>query len=115
LLLAQIPFLPLARFYVNGSEDRTDSGPVYLDEKDDTADKVRESAAALMSLSDKYLITLDYDKPLQNYDYAAFEKSAAYEDFRSTQNTASQPLVEHGSIALTTLGQDVLESMTVFM
>ena len=54
------------------------------------------AAAALSSLRDKRLISVDYDLPLKNFDYRA------YTDFE-----------RFGSIALTSLGQEALDETEV--
>lgn len=80
--LAQIPFLPVAR----RTEDPT---PVYLE---DDACTVEEYSLILQCLEKKGLISLDFDKPLVNFDHSAYE---AY------------PI--RGSMALTARGQGVVE------
>lgn len=123
LRLAEIPFLPLARFVMRSS--RSDDAvsvalaPVYLDEKNDSPDTVKKNGEILQSLEDKYLITLDYDLPLQNGDYSLFEDSQVYRDFQNTVAggvtqdglTFDLPELQRGSMALTTLGQDALDML----
>lgn len=80
--LGQFAFLPVAR-------TMGDVTPIYLEEGD------REEMSLLLQvLEKKGLISLDFDKPLQGFDAAAY---AAY------------PI--HGSMALTERGQKVLELM----
>ena len=80
-LLAQIPFLPVAR--------KADSvEPVYPE------DPTEETSLILQCLEKRGLISLDYDKPLKGWDYSACK---AY------------PV--HGSFALTAKGQQVIELM----
>ena len=84
--LEQIPFLPIAR--------RTDDvTPVYLEEQDRSAE---EYSLILQCLEKKGLISLDFDKPLTNFDGAAY---AAY------------PI--RGSMALTARGQSVVELLEI--
>lgn len=78
--LGQVAFLPVARKM--GEET-----PIYLEEGDR-----EENSLLLLVLEKKGLISLDYDKPLKNFDMSAY---SAY------------PV--HGSIALTERGQKVLE------
>ena len=80
--LGQIPFLPVAR-------KMGDLTPVYLEDEKYTAD---EYSLILQCLEKKGLISLDYDKPLKNFDDSAY---AAY------------PI--RGSMALTERGQLVVE------
>ncbi|MCI8971811.1 MAG: hypothetical protein HFF99_10145 [Oscillibacter sp.] len=84
--LGETPFLPAAASY-----DR--KVPVYLEDRERPRE---ECAAAILGLAEKGLARLDYDIPLENFDYAA------YRDF---------PL--HGSVALTGRGQDVLEQIEI--
>ena len=80
-LLAQIPFLPVAR--------KADSvEPVYPE------DPTEETSLILQCLEKRGLISLDYDKSLKGWDYSACK---AY------------PV--HGSFALTAKGQQVIELM----
>ena len=80
--LAQFSFLPVAR----RTDDMT---PVYLE---DDAHSREEYSLILQCLEKKGLISLDYDKPLKNFDDSAY---SAY------------PI--RGSMALTERGQTVVE------
>ena len=85
-LLAQSPFLPVAR--------RADSEtPVCLEAGAATA---KTWATAILGLHQKGLIELDYGIPLQNYDYREY---------------ANYPC--QGSMALTVRGQTVVELLDV--
>ena len=81
-LLGQYAFLPVAR-------TMGDLTPVYLEDGDR-----EEMSLLLQCLEKKGLISLDYDKPLRQFDESAY---AAY------------PI--RGSMALTERGQKVLELM----
>lgn len=81
-MLAQIPFLPVAR----SADDIT---PVYLE---DTSRTPEEYSLILSCLEKKGLVDMDYHRRLHRYDYRAY---AAY------------PL--HGSMALTARGHSVVE------
>ena len=81
-LLGQYAFLPVAR-------TMGDLTPIYLEEGER-----EEMSLLLQCLEKKGLISLDYDKPLGNFDECAY---AAY------------PI--RGSMALTERGQKVLELM----
>jgi len=82
----EVPFLPAAAAFDMKTpvylEDRKWSGPEY--------------SAAILGLSQKGLIRLDYDIPLERFDYGAYRE---------------YPL--HGSMALTGRGQDVLEQIEI--
>ena len=80
--LAQIPFLPIAR-------TAADPSPVFLEE--DTYSR-EEYSLILQCLEKKRLIDLDFERPLKNADYSAYQ---------------GYPI--HGSMALTARGQQVLE------
>ena len=84
--LGETPFLPAASEY-----DR--KAPVYLEEQ---AYRQEEYAAAILALAAKGLLQLDYDIPLERFDYKAY---GAY------------PL--HGSIALTGRRQEILEQIEI--
>ena len=84
MLLAQSPFLPLSRS-LNGES------PIFLQE--DMSDTISASCA-LTALQLQGIIRLDYDIPLNNFDYSRFP---AYR--------------VHGSFALTALGQETLEML----
>ena len=79
----ETPFLPAAAAYDMKK-------PVYLEDGEDRS-------SAILGLVGKGLIRLDYDIPLQNFDY--------------TIRYAAWPL--HGSMALTGRGQDVLEQIEI--
>ena len=84
--LARYAFLPVAY------APRLDS-PVCLEL---AGMEPETAAAALSSLRDKRLISVDYDLPLKNFDYRAY---ADFERF--------------GSIALTSLGQEAVDETEV--
>lgn len=84
--LGQFAFLPIAR-------RADDMVPVYLEEDRHAKE---EYSLILQVLEQKQLITLDYDKPLSNFDATAY---AAY------------PV--KGSAALTARGQKVVEMLEV--
>lgn len=79
---AQYSFLPVARKI-------DDESPIYLEENHYS---LEEYGIILALLEKKGLISIDYEKPLKNADFSAYE---AY------------PL--RGSMALTARGQQVLE------
>lgn len=83
---AQLPFLPVGRRW----ESET---PVLLDVEHDDPKAV---SAAIIGLSQKRLIQLDYDIPLQNFDY---------------ENYGQYPC--HGSMALTARGQEAVELLEI--
>ena len=86
LELGQFAFLPIAR-------KADDMIPVYLE---DERYSQHEYSLILQVLEQKHLVSLDYDKPLRNFDA---EKYAAY------------PV--KGSVALTQRGQKVVEMLEI--
>ena len=82
LRLGEVAFLPVARRYDGET-------PVCLEEADYTP---AEYSEALSWLQLKGLVSLDYDLPLRNFDYAAY---------------GEYPL--RGSAALTAAGQEAVE------
>lgn len=82
LMLAQIPFLPVAR-------RMDDDVPVFLEETDRPAE---EYSLILQCLEKRGLIDIDYSKPLKSFDDSAY---------------AAWPV--RGSFALTMRGQQVVE------
>lgn len=121
--LAQIPFLPLTRFVMKSTKsehmESVALAPVYMGDRNDSIDIIRKTGVILSTLEDKYLVTLDYDMPLQNGDYSVYEESELYRHFCNTVLEGGKqegfifdmPVLERGSIALTTLGQDAIDSI----
>jgi hypothetical protein len=85
-LLAQIPFLPVAR-------SASSMEPVYLEEGELSPEK---SSLALQSLAKRGLISIDFDQPLKG------KYGPAYDAY---------PI--KGSIALTILGQQALDLLEI--
>ncbi|SHH54700.1 hypothetical protein SAMN02745823_00245 [Sporobacter termitidis DSM 10068] len=123
LLLAQIPFLPLARFIRKSAApegpDAVALAPVYINSAGDSMDAVQTTSLVLRALESKRLITLDYDKPLSNFDYSIYGESPLFKDFKAAGQDGNhrdgpppgQSVLECGSIALTSLGQEALDSL----
>ncbi len=117
---SQSPFLPLCRFLMLSSkEDELESvglSPVFLDGDEDLP-TAKETGRLLESLAELGLITLDYDVPLSNYDYAEYENAALFAQFRQTVSEGAHrpnflfdtPVLGKGSMALTHLGIAVME------
>ena len=83
LQFAQLPFLPVAT-------DSDREKPVYIGEETDGGN----DAKIIALLKAKNLISVDYDIPLENYDYSEYE---------------SYPV--HGSMALTLRGQQAIDQI----
>lgn len=81
----QFSFLPVA--------SKSEGKPVYI--KEDPDDK-SDHSEIIIALRNKRLISIDYDLPLSNYDYANYAGCSNF-----------------GSMALTELGQDVVNQIDV--
>ena len=124
LCLAQIPFLPLTRFILDSSQSehvRTVAlSPVYLVDENERIEGIKETGKLLLDMEEKGLISLDYDQPLQGYDYADHQNSAAYLHLQRSVEEGRQRAgflfdhaeLEKGSIALTALGRRAVEQLT---
>ena len=110
---------PVSRFVMSSSTEKearfVSLAPVYIDASDDSMETVKAVGAVLSELEKKKLIFLDYDTPLQDYDYTKYTNSVLFAYFTETVNEGKkQPRflcdtaeIELGSIALTELGEKV--------
>ncbi len=120
---AEISYLPLAKFVMKSSKSEhfeADAlSPVYIDGDDLSMDEVKEIGLELNKLEDFGLITLDYDIPLEDYEYSEFYNSGVYKFFEQTMKESAEQEgfvfdtsdMEKGSIALTDMGAYVLEQL----
>lgn len=104
-------FLPVARLLVESSREEDFSSvalaPVYLRAAEEEMSSIRETASLLLELEEKGLLTLDYDYPLDGYDYTEYKNSAIYAYFCETIEEGKVrpgflgdiPYLELGSIA----------------
>jgi hypothetical protein len=120
LEMSQLPFLPLARFVYIASDSEENKtvalAPVYLTGEHDSLDDVMKMREILQSLAAKRLVTLDYELPLVNGDYGVYKESDLYREFRGGPeedggSSYGRPALELGSIALTPLGREALDSI----
>lgn len=115
-----IDYLPLARF-CTGSTKSGDANSVALDNVflktgSETIPEINLTADTLESLESRGIISLDYDIPLANFDYALFENSDAFallvrtvEEGRTREGYLfDRAYVEKGSIAPTKKGRKIL-------
>lgn len=112
-------YLPVARFTITDSKEEdfvsTALAPVFLNAADDDMKTVKAVGAFLQTLEDSGLITLDYDIPLDGYDYAEYKESALYAYFCATVAEGAAkpnflgdtPELELGSIAPTEAGAQI--------
>lgn len=110
-------YMPVARFTLTDSKEAdfliTALAPVYISDINDNMVTVKEFGAFLQKLEDDGYITLDYDIPLDNYDYTAYKNSRLYEYFCATVAEGASmpnflgdtPVLELGSLALTEAGE----------
>lgn len=123
--LAQFPFLPLTRFLMTSTKsDHLESvalAPVLLTDGTESVAQVRELGEMLSDLENMGLITLDYDMPLQGFDYALYQNSVAFHaleelvaEGRNKEGFLfDSPVLEKGSIALTDLGRQVIDQLDI--
>ena len=119
-------YLPVSRFIMSSSIEEEawleSLAPVYINSIDDSMETVKEIRTVLSELEKKGLISLDYDIPLQDYDYTQHTKSALFSYFQETVNEGKKnpsflfdtAEIELGSIALTEFGEKVFENIESF-
>lgn len=121
--LAQTPFLPLARLTM--SSTRSDDlqsvalEPFWLIDGQESMEQVNENRELLLGLEEKGFISLDYDQPLQGCGYDAYLSSSVYKAFQAAVEEGGKregflfdtPNIELGSLALTSLGQQAVETL----
>ena len=89
--------------------------PVHMKTPEDSMGEVQDAAAMLKVLADYALIELDYDAPIEGFDYGRYEQSESYIYFLQTVEEAkTNPdfvfdlgLMEKGRIILTSNGEKV--------
>lgn len=111
--IAQCGHLPISRFVMSSSTEHearfVSLAPVYIKALDDSMKTVKEIGMVLSGLEKKGLIALDYDSPLQGYDYTLHTNSALFAYFTETVNEGKKNSsflcdtaeIELGSMALT--------------
>ena len=116
LELTQCSQLPVSRFVMSSSTEKEARfvalAPVYLKALDDSMESVKQKGKVLSQLEKKGLISLNYDAPMQGYDYALHTNSALFEFFIDTINKAKvnpgflcdTAEIEFGRMALTEFG-----------
>ena len=111
--------LPVARFVgTNSAEEEVFIdflSPVYLYDEHDTMEDVKAIGTVLKGLEEKDLLSLDYDMPINGFDYSMYTESDLYAYFVDTIAEAKDregflcdtAQIELGSMAVTDLGQQV--------
>ncbi len=112
--LAQTPFLPLVQFvrrksYFSALEP-LDPSPVYLHSRQESTSEIEMRSLALLRLASLGYITLDYDIPLQGYDYVLYQTSEFHRRL-SLLNPGYTILCKRGSMALTLRGQEAADDL----
>lgn len=121
--LAQTPFLPVAQFVLHSQNPTQDPHmslePVYLETGKETLEEVKKIGEVMLSLADKNIISLDYDRPLEGSDPNLFQASEAFamlqktvEEGKTEENFPYEPpVIFPGSVCLTALGDLVIEQL----
>ena len=122
-LLAETPFLPVTKFLLKSTKsDHIESvalAPVYLTDKNDSMETIKNTGRIIERLAEHNVISIDYDIPLENYDYSDYEQSDVFaclkEMVAEGQNNPNFIFdtagLQFGSVALTGIGQDALDKM----
>ena len=110
-LLSTHKFLPCARFVVKSSAEPEFSNvalaPVFIDDGEEEVLVLRAMGEVLLGLEYHGFVSIDYDIPLDNFDYGYFKESRAYKFFEQTVAEAKGKAgflgdiadIEFGSIA----------------
>lgn len=119
-MIGQHGCLPLTRFVLTSTKDdslhMSALEPVALDHEHESIQTVKQRGQALLSLEEKKLITLDYDLPYKDYDYAGYQTSLIFEELQKAADEASAKpgylfdtaSIDRGSMALTDMGDMLL-------
>jgi ABC-type uncharacterized transport system, permease component len=87
-LLSTHKFLPCARFVVRSSKEpdftNVALAPVFIDDGEEEVMVLRAIGEVLTGLEHHEFISIDYDIPLENFDYSYFKESKAYKLFEQT-------------------------------
>jgi len=121
--LAQCSNLPVSRFVMSSSTEHearfVSLAPVFIKNLDDSMETVKKIGTVLSGLEKKGLVALDYEVPLQDYDYTQHTNSVLFAYFTETVNEGKKnprflcdtAEIERGSMALTEAGERVCESI----
>ncbi len=106
-------FMPVTRFVVKSSKESDFENvvlePVFVVEESDTMEFVKNFGNKLQKLENLGFLTLDYDIPLDGYNYNEYHNSEIFAYFKNTVEEAKGkdgflgdiPEIECGSIAPT--------------
>lgn len=118
--LAQCCYLPLARYVVKSTKEpdfMTQAlGPAFIQGDHDSLEELHQVASFLQELYDFGLVTLDYDIPLEGYDYAPYYASPVFASLKEAVAEGMEKpgfwgdiaAIETGSMGLTEAAMDLL-------
>lgn len=109
----QTPFLPLC--HLPSAEAPWDALPLFLPQGDESLEELSAIAHGLEALAELRLITLDAQLPLGGCDYREYRTSTTLQALIPQGEPAPSELegrLTYGSMALTALGQVVLEQLS---
>lgn len=119
LRFAELPFLPAARFSLrrlDGPAQENDClAPVFLHTPADSLTTVRETCAILERLAGLGLISISYTEPLLRFNYTEYVNAPCFTEFCSHASGIAIPETEYGSMALTALGQEVIDDLELYV
>lgn len=111
--------LPLSKFLLTSTKsnhlESVALASVHIIDRMESVEEIRERGEILSSLEDKGLIILDYEHPLENFDYGFYSNSAAYQQLEELVYEGGKKegflfdniRLETGSITLTSLGKSM--------
>lgn len=123
--LKQRQFLPLAQYMLGTTKSshlqNIALSPVHLTTGKETVQEVKDMGEMLTELEQMGLIDLDYEEPLQNYDYAMYHDSVSFHALKELVRESEKKedfvfdiaSIQTGSIALTSNGALVAEQILV--
>ncbi len=91
--LVAAQYMPVAQFVVKSSKQHSFEtvalSPVFLDEENASMERVKEIGRILLRLEHMGFIDLDFDIPLDNYEYSEYKTSQIFAFFKKTVEEGS--------------------------
>lgn len=121
--LNQTLFLPVVQFIMTSKNAEHFQSialtPVYMTNKNESMEKVKDIAAILITLEEYSLIELDFNVPLDDSAYDVFRDSELFAYFVKTVDEGKlnpgflfdSATMEYGRMAITELGQQVASKL----
>ncbi len=79
-------YLPVSQFVLKSSKESAFASvtlsPVFIIEEKDTMEQVKDFGKMLKALEEKGFISLDFDIPIDNYDYKEYTNSSIFTYFK---------------------------------